>query len=278
MRSWELVTEPTGPVTTQEDMRQVTPAKTPETQEKHAIATLRRVISYDTKRTEALKAFGKDVCTLRRLYQDPAGASAEYKSAMERIYASVDIPADSASSIQASIRYHIGNALREEFTAEELQAVGLSEKTPLERARDARTGGDKPAKPEAQEEAEVPEGPTPAPRTMKAQREAVKAGTPAVLQEANPPAPKHVKGERRDYDAKARQEIVLPPDPLVIFGHALDSVRATASLPEIPATQAASMRDMIRRMRVELNRLEARVAEKAKAPARKASTRARKAA
>lgn len=259
----------------------MTPAKvTPEAQEKHAIVSLRRLVSYDSKRTAALKAFAQDVCTLRRLYDDPAGTSGPYKDAIQRVYAAVEIPPDSESSLQASIRYHIGNALREEFTAEELQAVGLSEKTPLERAREARQSptaetGDKATQPETPAgEAEPP----PPPKTIKAQREELKAGQPVVLQPPNPPKPAHVKAERRDYDAKARQEIVLPPDPVVILGLALDGVRAAASLPEIPVTEAASLRDMVRRMRAELDRLEARIAQKAGPPTRKAPSRTRKAA
>jgi hypothetical protein len=241
--------------------------------EKQAITALRSVVAYDTKRTQALKHFASILVNIRKHMADPAGTSQAYRDAAERIYKAVDIPADSASHVQASVRYHIGNELRVAFKPEELTAVGLSTQTPLERAREARIEGPKapaptPARDKAAEAAAIP----PVLEVKVGNGDSLGA---QVLQPANPPKVGRTK-EKRDYTERPRVELTLPPDPQIILGASLDALRATVSLPEYPGTEIASLRDMVRRMRLELDRLEARLAgEEAPAP-RKSTTAARK--
>lgn len=236
--------------------------------EKEAILALKAVIDLDTKRTAALKKLAHVICQLRRKLDDPAGTSQAYRDAAERIYKGVNIPADSSSGIQASIRYHIGNVLREEFTSEELAAVGLSDKTPLERAREARAAGTNPGGVTAQTQTEA---------ERKAEQAVVHPGEvtngdgipitsasvevlpdSVVLASTNPPQVGRRK-EKRDYTERPRAQIALPPNPVILIGHALDIVRAAVSIKDIPTTDLASLRDMARRLHEELNHLEARL-------------------
>lgn len=244
--------------------------------EKQAVVLLRKVVSYDTKRTEALKAFALCLCEIRREMSDPAGTSQAYRDVAARIYAAVDIPADSASHIQASVRYHIGNELRNAFKPEELAAVGLSEKTPLERAREAREKQQAEQLPSATPEEKQANGGQ-AHITLPAS--VVSVEEVQILQAANPT--KAGRGrEKRDYRERPRVEIALPPDPIVVLGASLDALRTAASLPVIPASEIASLRDMLRRMRAELDRLDARLTEEEAHPVKpmpaKARTRTRK--
>jgi hypothetical protein len=101
---------------------------------------LKSFMGYETKRTAALKAFAETIVDLRSAIIDPktgkadiSGKTAVYKAAVAEVYAGVDIPADSADSVQASVRYHVGNVLRTRFKAEELTAVGLSAESPKDR-------------------------------------------------------------------------------------------------------------------------------------------------
>lgn len=267
---------------------------------KSAIAALKSVINYDNKRTEALKKYANIVCEIRKAMGDIAGTSQAYRDVVAKIYEGAGIPADSASTIQASIRYHIGNQLRTVFTPEELQAAGLSELTPLEKARAQREAANTAnaaaataageASDEEDEEGDEGEAAPVTPINQAAMASnpgvgPVFAGLPegtklptgeVVLQAENAPLPAHIKTERRDYAERPRGALVEIPDPMTLVGHALDEVRAAASLPKIPATQAPSLRDMVRRMRLELDRLEARLAETSQTPRR--GTRTRKAA
>lgn len=82
---------------------------------------------------------------LRMRFQSPhrdcadwAGRTREYREAAQRIYASVNIPPDSAGSIQARIRYHNGERLREVAPPAELEAVGIKAIGPAGQARERR--------------------------------------------------------------------------------------------------------------------------------------------
>jgi hypothetical protein len=258
-------------------MPTATKAPVPDTSalEKQAITVLKSVIAYDTKRTAALKQFAAILVSIRKHMKDPAGTSQAYREAAERIYKAVDIPADSASHVQASVRYHIGNELRVAFKPAELTAVGLSTQTPLERAREARAEGNQgPAPTPARDRGALPaqNGPAAVLEVKVGNGHEVEA---VVLQPANPPKPGRSK-EKRDYADRPRVELTLPPDPAIILGASLDALRATVSLPEYPGTEIASLRDMVRRMRIELDHLEARLAGNEAPAARKPTANARK--
>lgn len=72
---------------------------------------------------------------------DIAGRSQDYRNTVAKMYEDAGVPADSASNIQAAIRYHIGNVLREKFTEEQLAEAGLSTEGPRDRTRNRNTAG-----------------------------------------------------------------------------------------------------------------------------------------
>lgn len=69
---------------------------------------------------------------------DWRGTTQEYRDAAGRMYEAAGVPADSLSGMQAAIRYHIGNVLRERLTEKELLDAGLQAEGPLERSRRSR--------------------------------------------------------------------------------------------------------------------------------------------
>lgn len=69
---------------------------------------------------------------------DWKGTTQDYRDAAQRMYDGAGVPADAVSGMQAAIRYHIGNVLRERLTEEELTQAGLSTEGPLDRARSRR--------------------------------------------------------------------------------------------------------------------------------------------
>lgn len=242
--------------------------------EKEAIHALKHLIAADAKRTDALKAFAAKLVAIRQKLDDVAGTSQAYRDAAARIYAAAAIPTDAESSLQASIRYHIGNVLREVFTPAKLTAAGLSTETPLERARAARAGG---ATNQTQTEAErkaanavVTPGEVTNGGGIPITQASVEVLPDSVVLASTSPPQVGRRKEKRDYTERPRAQIALPPKPVILIGHALDIVRAAVSIKDIPATDMASLRDMSRRMRLELDNLEAHLASIEKAPAKRA--------
>lgn len=72
---------------------------------------------------------------------DIAGRTQEYRNTVAKMYSDAGIPEDSQSNIQAAIRYHIGNVLREKFTEDQLTEAGLNPAGPRERARTRNQAG-----------------------------------------------------------------------------------------------------------------------------------------
>lgn len=98
--------------------------------------------------TTAFRAAACAIVNLRSLsthegVTDWTGRSLEYRDAIESLYRQANVPPDSESPIQAKVRYHIGNVLREVAPADELEALGLAVSGPKGRAaaNRASTGG-----------------------------------------------------------------------------------------------------------------------------------------
>ncbi|WP_328967948.1 hypothetical protein [Streptomyces sp. NBC_00239] len=71
---------------------------------------------------------------------DWTGRTNEYRVEAGRVYAEAGIPRDSADSIQAAVRYHVGKIIREYVSAEELSDYGLKALSPMDSHREyART-------------------------------------------------------------------------------------------------------------------------------------------
>lgn len=90
-------------------------------------------------RTDHLKDLAPIVVDLRGSFQlddsrrDWSGRSAGYRQAMSDLYTRAKVPADKLDTVQAALRYHVGNLLRERTSEEELAAVGLKAVAPRER-------------------------------------------------------------------------------------------------------------------------------------------------
>lgn len=90
-------------------------------------------------KTDVLKAIAKVVVILRSKFRTPdgevdwAGRSWDYRQTVTSMYERSGVPPDSEQNIQASLRYHVGNLLREVVPAKELEAVGLRTDSPKER-------------------------------------------------------------------------------------------------------------------------------------------------
>jgi hypothetical protein len=73
---------------------------------------------------------------------DWRGKTWDYRQFIGEMYAAAGIPPDSVTTIQGSLRYHVGNVLRERLQAEgkekELLAAGMKKSTPKERHYEAR--------------------------------------------------------------------------------------------------------------------------------------------
>lgn len=99
--------------------------------------------------TEAYRRLAGVIVDLRKRFPnskdtgpDWRGSTQAYRDAVATMYEQSGVPTDSASNMQAAIRYHIGNVLRERLTPEELTEAGLSVEGPLDRSRAAREAAD----------------------------------------------------------------------------------------------------------------------------------------
>jgi hypothetical protein len=104
--------------------------------------TLAEAYTLNQSLTTAYKKFAGIVVDLRSRFRnskdtapDWRGQTQAYRDAVAKMYEASGVPADSVDNMQAAIRYHIGNALRERLSAEDLAAAGLQAESPVERAR-----------------------------------------------------------------------------------------------------------------------------------------------
>src|SRR5690606_24126777 len=66
---------------------------------------------------------------------DWGARSQAYRDCIYQVYRDAGLPSDSVGSMQANLRYHIGNALRQMAPAEDLEALGMDPAGPQERAK-----------------------------------------------------------------------------------------------------------------------------------------------
>lgn len=105
------------------------------------VAALQEAIS--NPGTTSNRKAAEAVVTLRRCFKheglpDWAGRSGEYRDLIERLYRQAGVPSDSESSMQANLRYHLGNAIRKVAPPEELLALGMAPLGPSARIKESR--------------------------------------------------------------------------------------------------------------------------------------------
>ena len=95
-------------------------------------------------RTDHLRQLAEIVVRLRGEHtledgrKDWAGRSPAYRQSMADLYTRARVPEAKLDTVQAALRYHVGNLLRERAKGEELAAVGLSTVAPKQRLATAR--------------------------------------------------------------------------------------------------------------------------------------------
>lgn len=103
---------------------------------------LRRYL--EDHRTDRLKELAELVVQLRGEHtledgrKDWSGRSPAYRQSMADLYTRAKVPTEKLDTVQAALRYHVGNLLREHAQGEELAAVGLSAVAPKKRLATAR--------------------------------------------------------------------------------------------------------------------------------------------
>jgi hypothetical protein len=92
---------------------------------------------------EGMRELAGHVIGLRQCFEhdgmpDWGGRSQDYRDAIYQAYKEAGAGSDSAGPLQANLRYHIGNVLREIAPPEDLQKLGMDPAGPRERAIRAR--------------------------------------------------------------------------------------------------------------------------------------------
>lgn len=91
------------------------------------------------ERTDLLRLAAEKIVNLRQHFTladgrvDWSGRSPKYRALMQEIYARAHVPADRYDTVQAALRYHVGNLLRETADKDDLASVGLTAVAPRER-------------------------------------------------------------------------------------------------------------------------------------------------
>ena len=70
---------------------------------------------------------------------DWTGRTWPYRACVRELYSRAGISQNEAPTLQAAIRYHAGNVLRERLTPEELEELGIGPEGPRERTRAAHS-------------------------------------------------------------------------------------------------------------------------------------------
>ena len=104
-----------------------------------ATRLLREYVESGRSRTDLLKRVAELIVELRAKHTlddgriDWSGRSPAYRAAISEIYKEAGVPADKLDTVQAALRYHVGNMIRDRADDYALQAVGLTNVAPRER-------------------------------------------------------------------------------------------------------------------------------------------------
>lgn len=100
--------------------------------------------SSDAARTELLRDAARLFIDARGHFftregePDWLGRTYAYRTWVREVMSSAHVPGDEVSSLQAAIRYHSGNILRDRLNEEEIADLGLRKESPRERSIDKR--------------------------------------------------------------------------------------------------------------------------------------------
>lgn len=109
------------------------------------VRLLRALRLADEHRAQALRRdLAEATVALREHFLTPegnpdwSGSSGHYRTAMRGLYSRADYSPEERRITQSTVRYHIGNIVRERLSTSELQAAGLTAPSPHERQRTRR--------------------------------------------------------------------------------------------------------------------------------------------
>lgn len=114
-----------------------------ETLQKNAISALRRYLG-DGGTTEDLRAVAVAFVDSREHFftregdPDWLGRTHAYRRWVREVMSLANVPGETVATLQAAIRYHTGNILRERLDAETLEDLGLVSTSPRERSVEKR--------------------------------------------------------------------------------------------------------------------------------------------
>lgn len=121
-----------------------TPATLPDIQ-KAAIDTISRSLSAsDNVRTDLLRETARHFIDARAHFftregePDWLGRTYAYRAWIREVMSAAHVPGDEVSSLQAAIRYHSGNILRDRLSEEQIDDLGLRKESPKERSVEKR--------------------------------------------------------------------------------------------------------------------------------------------
>lgn len=120
------------------------PATLPDIQ-KAAISSISRSLSAsDNVRTDLLREAARYFIDARQHFftregePDWLGRTYAYRTWVREVMSAAHVPGDEVSSLQAAIRYHSGNVLRDRLDAEQIDDLGLRKESPRERSVEKR--------------------------------------------------------------------------------------------------------------------------------------------
>lgn len=108
------------------------------------VRLLREYLASGRNRTDLLKDIAEVIvelrsqCSLGDGRTDWGGRSTRYRYLMSGIYSSAGVVAKERDTLQAVLRYHVGNLLRERAPQDDLESVGLMLVSPKERLNNRR--------------------------------------------------------------------------------------------------------------------------------------------
>ncbi|MFF1684494.1 MULTISPECIES: hypothetical protein [unclassified Streptomyces] len=102
------------------------------------IAYSREYARVEGQATVLLKNLATVILAIRRRHDDWLGRTHEYRQEVAEMYRAAGLADAQLTRTQNSVRYHVGNLLRQTLTPRQLQRLELLDTSPLERLQDAR--------------------------------------------------------------------------------------------------------------------------------------------
>lgn len=119
-------------------------ASLPDIQKAAIEAISQSLTSSDTERTALLRETARRFIDARAHFftregePDWLGRTYAYRTWVREVMSAAHVPGDEVTSLQAAIRYHSGNLLRDRLDEEELGELGLRKESPRERSIEKR--------------------------------------------------------------------------------------------------------------------------------------------